>query len=52
MKEVNSEYTVKLYDYCMNHKYTYMILELCGDDLRKILANKRVTESECVSIFS
>lgn len=33
--EVNSQFTVKMIDYKIGHKYTYIVLELCDTDLRK-----------------
>ena len=50
-KEVDSEHTVKMFDYHIGKTYTYILLELCDSDLRKKLTEKKFTEEECVKIF-
>jgi hypothetical protein len=39
--DVNSPYTVKMIDYRIGKRFTYMILELCDSDLRKELATRK-----------
>lgn len=49
--DVNSPYTVKMIDYRIGKRFTYMILELCDSDLRKELATRKFQEEEAVKVF-
>lgn len=49
--DVNSDYTVRMLDAKIQHRFTYMVLEICDTDLRKELASRKFTEADCVHAF-
>lgn len=49
--DVNSDYTVRMLEAKIQHRFTYLVLEICDTDLRKELASRKFTEADCVHAF-
>ena len=50
--DVNSEYTVKMLNYTVGKRFTYIVLELCDSDLGKRIAQIKFTEQQSIAAFS
>ena len=53
MKETASDHTVRMLDYRIGKVYTYIMLELCDSDLKKILQKngQKLPEDVCIDIL-
>lgn len=48
---MKSESVVELIDSHVGKNYSYMIMELCDTDLRKLMKKGKLKEEDCVKIF-